>query len=269
MSTPVPHLCKVAAAACLCLSALAARAADAAPEVVTVVAPKQAPAAYIPATTESVTAQQLAETINTVTTDGVLQYLPSTHVRERYIGDRNGILVMRVNSSIASAQTTVYADGLLLSNFLNNSFSTAPRWGMVSPEEIERIDTLYGPFSALYPGNSAGGVVRISTRMPTRFEAHVRLDAFTQRFGLYGTHQSYRYSGRQHNALFNTTTQQYNDPNPNVYGAVSHYSVFDGKVLYKLGSSLSLSLGVNNMGNFKYCVNPNPYPQRTGFAGLK
>ncbi len=31
---------------------------------------------------------------------------------------------------------TVYADGLLLSNFLNNSFSTAPRWGMVSPEEI-------------------------------------------------------------------------------------------------------------------------------------
>ena len=80
---------------------------------------------------------------------------------------------------------------------------------------------------------------------------------------------SYRYSGCQHNALFNTTTQQYNDPNPNVYGAVSHYSVFDGKVLYKLGSGLSLSLGVNNMGNFKYYVNPNPYPQRTGFAGLK
>jgi iron complex outermembrane receptor protein len=28
-----------------------------------------------------------------------LNYLPSTHVRERYIGDRNGILVMRVNGS--------------------------------------------------------------------------------------------------------------------------------------------------------------------------
>ncbi len=34
-------------------------------------------------------------------------------MRERYIGDRNGVRVMRVNSSTASAQTTVYADGLL------------------------------------------------------------------------------------------------------------------------------------------------------------
>lgn len=97
---------------------------------------------------------------------------------------------MRVNSSVASAQTTVYADNLLLSNFLNNSYSTAPRWGMVAPEEIDRIDVLYGPF-ALYPGNSAGGVVLMSTRMPERFEAHAKLDVFKQNFKLYGTDQSY------------------------------------------------------------------------------
>lgn len=175
------------ASACLWAGLNPALAAD----VVTVTAPRIAPTAYVPATTESVTSEQLAESVNTVTTAGALQYLPSTHVRERYIGDRNGILVMRVNGSTSSAQTTVYADGLLLSNFLNNSFSTAPRWGMVSPEEIERIDTLYGPYSALYPGNSAGGVVRIMTRMPTTFEAHVKLDAFTQRFQLYGTNQDF------------------------------------------------------------------------------
>ena len=187
ISTPVPHQRHALAAACLFALLGPATASD----VVTVTAPRIAPTAYVPATTESVTAEQVAESINTVTTAGVLQYLPSTHVRERYIGDRNGILVMRVNGSTSSAQTTVYADGLLLSNFLNNSFSTAPRWGMVAPEEIERIDTLYGPFSALYPGNSAGGVVRISTRMPTRFEAHVKLDAFTQRFQLYGTNKNF------------------------------------------------------------------------------
>ncbi len=90
----------------------------------------------VPNTVESITAKQIEETVNTVTTSGALQYLPSVHVRERYIGDRNGILVMRANSSIASAQTIVYADDLLLSNFLNNSFSTPPRWGMVSPNEI-------------------------------------------------------------------------------------------------------------------------------------
>ncbi len=145
------------------------------------------PAAPTPATVESLTGAQIEETVNTVTSAGALQYLPSTHVRERYIGDRNGILVMRVNSSVASAQTTVYADGLLLSNFLNNSFSTAPRWGMVSPEEIERIEVSYGPYSALYPGNSAGGVVRMTTRMPTKFEAHAKLDVFGQHYKEYGT----------------------------------------------------------------------------------
>jgi iron complex outermembrane receptor protein len=155
--------------------------------VVVVTGAKAGVTGPVPATTESVTAQDIAESINTVTTAGALQYLPSTHVRERYIGDRNGILVMRVNSSTSSAQTTVYADGMLISNFLNNSFSTAPRWGVVSPEEIVSIDTLYGPFSALYPGNSAGGVVNISTRIPTKFEAHLKLDAFGQRYKEYGT----------------------------------------------------------------------------------
>jgi iron complex outermembrane receptor protein len=191
---PLPIHALAAACGLLGLSLLPpARAADASPSAqqITITAPKAAGALTIPATTASVTAEQIAESINTPTTAGALQYLPSTHVRERYIGDRNGILVMRVNSSTASAQTTVYADGLLLSNFLNNSFSTAPRWGLVSPEEIERIDTLYGPYSALFPGNSAGGVVRISTRMPTQFEAHVKLDAFTQRFQLYGTDQDF------------------------------------------------------------------------------
>ncbi|MFM9834486.1 MAG: TonB-dependent receptor [Methylophilaceae bacterium] len=145
----------------------------------------------VPNTVEAVTKKQIEESANTVTTAGALQYLPSVHVRERYIGDRNGILVMRLNSSIASAQTTIYADGLLLSNFLNNSFSTPPRWGMVSPDQIERIDVMYGPFSALYPGNSAGGVLNITTSMPTKFEAHAATDVFTQNFKLYGTDESF------------------------------------------------------------------------------
>jgi hypothetical protein len=34
-----------------------------------------------------------------MTSGPALNYLPGTHVHERYIGDRNGILVMRVNGS--------------------------------------------------------------------------------------------------------------------------------------------------------------------------
>lgn len=152
---------------------------------------KPAVPANVPNTVESVTQKEIEENVNSVTTAGVLQYLPSIHVRERYVGDVNGILVMRVNSSTSSAQTTVYADGLLISNFLNNSFSTAPRWGIVSPDEIDRVDVMYGPYSALYPGNSAGGVVNISTRMPTKFEGHVRADYFTQNFKEYGTDDTF------------------------------------------------------------------------------
>jgi iron complex outermembrane receptor protein len=187
-----PRLTLIAAA---CLWACSAAAQTIEPQTDTatlgqvVISAKKALATA--ATVETVSATQIDESINAVTSAGTLQYLPSTHVRERYIGDRNGVLVMRVNSSISSAQTTVYADGLLLSNFLNNSYATAPRWGMVSPEEIERIDVIYGPFSAQFPGNSAGGVVRLITRMPTQFEAHAKLDLFGERYKEYGTHANF------------------------------------------------------------------------------
>ena len=80
---------------------------------------------------------------------------------------------------------------------------------------------------------------------------------------------AYRYSGRQHNSLASQSTGQYADVNPDVYGAVSHYSVFDAKVLYRINRQWTGSVGINNIGNFKYYVNPNPYPQRTLFASVK
>lgn len=152
---------------------------------------KPAVPANLPATTEGVTAQQIVDTSNTVTAAETIQYLPSVHVRQRYIGDRNAIVQMRTNTAVSSAQTIVYADHLLLSNFTNNSFSTPPRWGMVSPEEIERVDVIYGPFSALYPGNSLSGIVLMTTRMPDRFEAHAKVDAFGERFKLYGSDKEF------------------------------------------------------------------------------
>ena len=59
---------------------------------------------------------------------------------------------------------------------------------MVTPEEIERVDVMYGPFSAAYPGNSVGAVVDYVTRMPEAFEAHAKVKATcTQPFSLYNT----------------------------------------------------------------------------------
>lgn len=145
--------------------------------------------ASAPAVVESVTAAQIHDTVNLMTTAEALKYLPSIEVRERFIGDRNGIVGTRTTGTVSSAESLVYADGMLLSNLLGNSYAFPPRWGLVSPSEIERVDVMYGPFSALYPGNSMGGVITLETRMPTRREFHAAVTGSLEHFNLYGTHQ--------------------------------------------------------------------------------
>ncbi len=140
-----------------------------------------------PATVETYDRQQIQDSVNAATPAQAMKYLPSIQVRERFIGDRNGIIATRTIGAISSAQSMLYADGILLSNLLGNSYSYPPRWGMVSPEEIESISMMYGPFSSLYAGNSFGGVISIQTRMPEKFEAHANVQSFMQNFKLYGT----------------------------------------------------------------------------------
>ncbi len=146
----------------------------------------------IPTTIEGITQADIERTINATDAEDALKYLPSLLVRKRYIGDYNhAVLSTRASGTGNSARSMVYADGILLSNYLGNGASFAPRWGMVSPEQIERVDVLYGPFSAAYGGNSVGAVVDYVTRMPTKFEAHAKLTLTHQPFELYNTSTSY------------------------------------------------------------------------------
>lgn len=152
--------------------------------------------AYIPTTIEGITAARIEETINATDAEDAIKYFPSLLVRRRNIGDYDhAVLSSRASGTGNSARSLVYADGILLSNLLGNGASFAPRWGLVTPDEIERVDVLYGPFSAAFPGNSVGAVVDYVTRMPERFEAHVKSAAFTQNYHLYATDA--RYSGHQ------------------------------------------------------------------------
>ena len=150
----------------------------------------------IPATMEWITRGQIEQSINATDSEDALKYLPSLLVRKRYIGDYNhAVLSSRASGTGNSARSAVYADGILLSNFLGNGvggLSFPPRWGLVTPEEVERVDVMYGPFSAAYPGNSVGAVVDFVTRMPTKFEAHAKVGTSVQPFDLYGTHATFR-----------------------------------------------------------------------------
>ncbi|TAL79671.1 MAG: TonB-dependent receptor [Burkholderiaceae bacterium] len=142
----------------------------------------------LPQTTESVTAEHIARTINVVNTEDALKYLPNVLVRKRYIGDTQAPMATRTTGINASARSLVYADGVLLSALLNNNNQNgSPQWFMVAPQEVERIDVMYGPFAAAYPGNSYGAVTEITTRMPTKFEAGIDVIGAVQNFGLYGT----------------------------------------------------------------------------------
>jgi iron complex outermembrane receptor protein len=148
--------------------------------------------ANVPTTIEGITGEEMRERINATDAEDALKYLPSLLVRKRYIGDYDhAVLATRASGTGNSARSLVYADGILLSNLLGNGASFTPRWGLVSPDEIERVDVLYGPFSAAYPGNSVGAVVDYVTRMPRGPEAHARYGYSVERFDLYRTHRAY------------------------------------------------------------------------------
>jgi iron complex outermembrane receptor protein len=150
----------------------------------------------IATTIEGVSGAQIEQSINAADAEDALKYLPSLNVRKRFVGDYDhAVLASRASGTSNSARSLVYADGILLSNLLGNGAGYTPRWGMVTPDEIERVDVLYGPFSAAYPGNSAGAVVDYVTRMPTRLELHARLSGFSQGFAQYATNERFR--GRQ------------------------------------------------------------------------
>ena len=201
MSTPFNY--KPLALMLALIGAAGQAAADHAPQTMAVVLvnggrPSSLPT-QIPTTIEGISGAQIEDRINATDAEDALKYLPSLNVRKRYIGDYDhAVLASRASGTGNSARSLVYADGILLSNLLGNGATYTPRWGLVTPEEIERVDVLYGPFSAAYPGNAVGAVVDYQTRMPSKLEAHFKLSGFGQRFKLYGSDDSFH--GKQGSA---------------------------------------------------------------------
>lgn len=134
-----------------------------------------------PAVVQTVTADQLADR-NLVTTEDALKYQPNVMVRRRFIGDRNAIFAGRDFNEIQSARGLLYADGILLSNLLGSSYGYPPRWSMVGPDDLARVDILYGPFSALLPGNSMGTTIALTLRKPEAFEAGAQTQVMRQHY---------------------------------------------------------------------------------------
>lgn len=170
---------------CVCAQGVAT---DKLIDAITVTGQRERAGMDVPNTTASKTAADL-RVQNLFNPEDALNYVPNLTIRKRYIGDRNALIGGRSFSMLQAPRGLVFMDGYLLSNFLGRF--DAPRWNMVAPEEIERIDVLYGPYSATYPGNSIGTTVAIRTRRPEDLTMSVRTTAFNERFDEYGLEDDY------------------------------------------------------------------------------
>ncbi|MEL0210170.1 MAG: TonB-dependent receptor [Novosphingobium sp.] len=139
----------------------------------------------------SLGAEQFAA-VNAFNTEDLIKYAPNFFVRKRYAGDSNGVPGFRGTHSTQSARTLTMVDGFVVSNFLGNSFSFAPKWGVVGPGEIAQFDIVYGPYSSRYVGNAMGGIVNITTRDPEESEAFATVQGFVQPYRQFATHDNYR-----------------------------------------------------------------------------
>ena len=140
----------------------------------------------------SITAKEADETINLKDPEDAVKYMPSLFVRKRNDGDNQAVLATRSWGLNSSARTLIYYDDLLISALIgNNNTNASPKWNLISPEAIGRIDFLNGPFAAAYPGNSIGGVLLITSKMPDKPFAVAKETVSVMPWNRYGTKDAY------------------------------------------------------------------------------
>ena len=146
----------------------------------------------LPQRSFSVTSKQIDETINLKDPEDAVKYMPSLFVRKRNDGDTQAVLATRSWGLNSSARTLIYYDDLLISALIgNNNSGASPKWNLISPEAIGRIDFLNGPFAAAYPGNSIGGVLLITSKMPDKPFAVTKETVSVMPWNQYGTKDVY------------------------------------------------------------------------------
>ncbi|MFH1160339.1 MAG: TonB-dependent receptor [bacterium] len=112
-------------------------------------------------------------------TDEVLQFLPGINIdRDFGIFSKNSSITMRgLNGSY---RTLILMDGVPL----NKTDGGGINWNRLVPDNIDRIEVLKGPVSAIYGSNAMSGVINIITERPTSlFYGEVK--------ALYGTYNTF------------------------------------------------------------------------------
>ncbi|MBL8215131.1 MAG: TonB-dependent receptor [Bryobacterales bacterium] len=134
-----------------------------------------------PAATALVTAAEL-EQRNTQTVDQALMQAPGMYPnRSKGFMDTDPGFGMRGFGARNFSRVLVLLDG----QPINNGYSSQIAVTSLPVDELDRVEVVRGPFSALYGGNAMGGVVHMITRTPTRREIKLQ--------GQYGSQDTTQY----------------------------------------------------------------------------
>ncbi|BBO89184.1 TonB-dependent receptor [Desulfosarcina ovata] len=123
-----------------------------------------------------------------IDTSDVLRYLPSIDARKYNVGGKSRVIIRGLGRG---GRTITVSDGMSLTD-LTSSYSDV-MWNQIAPDEIENVEVIYGPFSALYPGNAIGGAVSITTKQPEEKFASIRTGYGFQNYKDYGYDETLPY----------------------------------------------------------------------------
>ncbi|MEW6386373.1 MAG: TonB-dependent receptor [Thermodesulfobacteriota bacterium] len=135
----------------------------------------------IPASITVITKEDIARQ-NIQTADDALRQVPGTFVkRGKGIMDTMMAVSLRGFPADTQKRTLVLFDG----QDMSSGYTNTVRWSSLAVEDIERIEVIRGPFSALYGGNAMGGVINIITKTTKKLELGANFE--------YATYDTYNY----------------------------------------------------------------------------
>lgn len=161
-------------------------------------------------------------------------------VSVREYGPRGSVGQVTVRGA-GSAQVLVLLDGRRLNSARSGGYNLTDL--PVALDDIERIELVRGPSSALYGADAVGGVVNIITKHPVKNESRIT--------GAAGSHGydalSVNNSGRSNGLFYSLSAGRETSDGYRANSDLAQRNV-GGKLGYELGKDSSLSLNVNYLG---------------------
>jgi iron complex outermembrane receptor protein len=156
----------------------------------------------IPGRVEVITPEKLQLT-GYQSIDEILTLLPGVQTARSFgLFSHKSTVSMRGVSGKEQARVLVLVDGIPV----NKSDGGSVNWNLISTGEIERIEVVKGPGSALYGGNAMGGIINVVSKRPSK----LLVGNVSGNYGTYNTRGGKAYfGGKFENGFYWSTSGMY------------------------------------------------------------